>query len=697
MKSLKYKIIIQTLVIIVLVEVIYGFITYNATKTKSHDTYEKLGVVIANNFVKNIAFPLYDLNEEGINNVVKNTLDFSQVGAIVIKEKDDSKVIRKNKLDASGAIVEFDGNDKDLELKKETIIYNNETIGYLYLYMTDKEMKDALSTMRSSLILTIILIVIILGAGLWYSVEKVIIKPIKAVVLKLKDISEGEGDLTAKIEIKEMNEIGELSTNFNIFLEKIREIVVKVKENSKTVQEISGNIKTLSDNTATNLNEQFSEVEITSANAMQISSAAENIAGAVLSQSAAVTETNSALENITDNAKTLSGKGLDMQKFVDTTAEMIKQTVESVTEINKSVDNNNQGLELVIGNLNVLNDGVSQVGAAIEETTVSINEISNNLEKAAVLTNDTESASGRGKQVVEKTIAAMNDIASKVNDIGTVIASLKSSSNQIGDIVGVIDAIAEQTNLLALNAAIEAARAGEAGKGFAVVADEIRKLAEKTSKSTKQIEDTVKSIQNDTNIAVTSMDRGKKEVDNGVGLVADAGKALSMISDKINDLASLIKTINVSSREQSKAAAIISNQVVDMNRSSHESVAEAKRQANESKSLLKLAGKVTQRATSIDINTMRRSVDDVAGLIKYMANSLDEISYSMQDIDKQSLDIKNHSEKQTAGTHAISQSVKNVIEKNMNSLDKSKSLLEKANDLDQKAKDLGLLISKFKT
>jgi len=697
MKSLKYKIIIQTLVIIVLVEVIYGFITYNATKTKSNDTYQKLGVVISNNFIKNIAFPLYDLNEEGINNVIKNTLDFSQVAAIVIKEKDDNKVVRKNKLDASGAVVEFDGNDKDLELKKEAIVYNNETIAYLYLYMTDKEMKDALSSMRNSLILTIILIVLILGAGLWFSVEKVIIKPIKAVVLKLKDISEGEGDLTAKIEVKEMNEIGELSTNFNIFLEKIRDIVVKVKENSKTVQEISTHIKTLSDNTAANLNEQFSEVEITSANAMQISSSAENIAGAVLSQSAAVTETNSALENITDNAKTLSGKGLDMQKFVDTTAEMIKQTVESVTEINKSVDNNNQGLELVIGNLNVLNDGVSQVGAAIEETTVSINEISSNLEKAAGLTNDTESASGRGKQVVEKTIVAMNDIASKVNDIGTVIARLKSSSNQIGDIVGVIDAIAEQTNLLALNAAIEAARAGEAGKGFAVVADEIRKLAEKTSKSTKQIEDTVKSIQNDTNIAVTSMDRGKKEVDNGVGLVADAGKALIMISDKINDLASLIKTINISSREQSKAAAIISNQVVDMNRSSNESVAEAKRQANESKSLLKLAGKVTQRATSIDVATMRKSVDDVAGLIKYMANSLDEISYSMQDIDKQSLDIKNHSEKQTAGTHAISLSVKKVIEKNMNSLDKSKSLLEKANDLDQKAKDLGLLISKFKT
>ncbi|MBK7091914.1 MAG: hypothetical protein IPH59_09365 [bacterium] len=125
----------------------------------------------------------------------------------------------------------------------------------------------------------------------------------------------------------------------------------------------------------------------------------------------------------------------------------------------------------------------------------------------------------------------MNKIASVVQDSAATIQALAKSSDQIGEIISVIDDIADQTNLLALNAAIEAARAGEQGRGFAVVADEVRKLAERTTKATKEITDMIKGIQSDTKGAVVSMEQGIHEVEGGRQLADKAGESLNAILD----------------------------------------------------------------------------------------------------------------------------------------------------------------------
>jgi methyl-accepting chemotaxis protein len=197
----------------------------------------------------------------------------------------------------------------------------------------------------------------------------------------------------------------------------------------------------------------------------------------------------------------------------------------------------------------------------VEEMTKTIMENSKNAVRTADTAKQAKTAAEQGGKVVEETVAGMNRIAAVVNHSAETVKALGKSSDQIGEIIGVIDDIADQTNLLALNAAIEAARAGEQGRGFAVVADEVRKLAERTTKATKEIASMIKTIQNDTRGAVTSMNEGTKQVDEGIKLAERAGLSLKEIVDVSQTVTEMIEQIAAASEQQSSASEQISKNV----------------------------------------------------------------------------------------------------------------------------------------
>jgi len=197
---------------------------------------------------------------------------------------------------------------------------------------------------------------------------------------------------------------------------------------------------------------------------------------------------------------------------------------------------------------------ITSATSAINQIATSMDTVSKDSAESADVAQRSVQIASRGAEVVRETIQGMDSIRDQIQETSKRIKRLGESSQEIGSIVELINDIAEQTNILALNAAIQAASAGEAGRGFAVVADEVQRLAERSASATKRIETLVQTIQSDTNEAVSSMEQTTAEVVAGARLAEDAGTALGDIERVSNDLSALIQNISAAARQQSAAA-----------------------------------------------------------------------------------------------------------------------------------------------
>ncbi|PFG52766.1 twitching motility protein PilJ [Marinobacter sp. LV10R520-4] len=202
---------------------------------------------------------------------------------------------------------------------------------------------------------------------------------------------------------------------------------------------------------------------------------------------------------------------------------------------------------------------IAGASAAVNEMAISIDQVSSNAAESSAVAERSVAIAKKGTDVVQNTIRGMDNIREQIQETSKRIKRLGESSQEIGDIVSLINDIADQTNILSLNAAIQASMAGDAGRGFAVVADEVQRLAERSSAATKQIEALVKTIQSDTNEAVISMEHTTAEVVRGARLAQDAGVALEEIENVSTNLAELIQNISNAARQQSSSASHISN------------------------------------------------------------------------------------------------------------------------------------------
>ncbi len=206
----------------------------------------------------------------------------------------------------------------------------------------------------------------------------------------------------------------------------------------------------------------------------------------------------------------------------------------------------------------------TDVAGAMEEMSATVIEIVRNSQTAAESAKLAQDTAVNGGEVVSMAVQGMMTVAATVKSSAATVETLGKSSEEIGGIVTVINDIADQTNLLALNAAIEAARAGEQGRGFAVVADEVRKLAEKTTKATKQIADMIQTIQNDTRGVMTSMNEGTRQAESGVRLANDAGEALKQIVSSVQKVTNLVSLIASAAEEQSSTTDSIAISVTEI-------------------------------------------------------------------------------------------------------------------------------------
>jgi methyl-accepting chemotaxis protein len=319
------------------------------------------------------------------------------------------------------------------------------------------------------------------GALAAFLIARSIGRPLRTITDRLRDIAEGEGDLTRRLAQDRRDEFGELATWFNQFVGLIHGVVKEVAAATTVLHRASGEIAAASEEMAQSLAQQSSQTQ--------------------------------------------------------------------------------------------------QVSAAVEELSSTVGEVARQFEEAAKAASTSRADADEGTRVVNSTVGEMKQIAGEVATSAKAVNDLGAKSEQIGAIIGVINDIADQTNLLPLNAAIEAARAGDHGRGFAVVADEVRKLAERTTKATEEVATSIRDIQSGTGAAVSLIESGVGRASKGVDLASSAGSALSRIVQGSDRVGSMVTSIASAATEQSAAAEQISRSVEQINASSVEAAEGAQHSA----------------------------------------------------------------------------------------------------------------------
>ena len=430
----------------------------------------------------------------------------------------------------------------------------------------ENEFKAPLLAMRSML-LSAMAVFVILGIIASLLLSRSIVRPIQQLVDRLKDIAQGQGDLSKRVEITSRDEIGELGSWFNLFVETVHKIVESVNRiaSGNYDEEMEMQRATEIGMVGQAMNTMLTDLRKRRAEAEQLRA---DIAAMLQVASAA------AEGDFTKEAQMSEGVVGILADSFNVMLENLSVLIQQVHESSLKVGQMNQ--DLMLSNEQMAKGAelqamqITSTSSAIEEMTASIQGVAENADAAAQASRQALNTANQGGKTVLDAVEAMARIRETVQRTAQQIKALGESSLEISDIVKAINNIAGRTNLLALNATIEAAKAGEAGKGFAVVADEVRKLADQATKASNDIATLIQGIQSDMAVTISSMEKVTGEVEVGSKMAAQAGDALDQIVEMAHQSAELIQDISQAARQQARASSGIAEAMSQISQVSKE-------------------------------------------------------------------------------------------------------------------------------
>lgn len=438
---------------------------------------------------------------------------------------------------------------------------------------------DSAVALAKKLVIGILLGATVIGLGIAIFLARGISKPVGLVAATAERVA--QGDLTMEmLKVKSSDEVGDMAKAFNTMIDNLRKMINQINSTSQSVAATS---------------------EELSSNAEEATKATQQVA--------------SAIEQVAKGSTEQSRSVADTVKVVGQVASAIEQIASGAQEQSKNVVNTTSMVAGMANQIDKMAEGMDVVKKVAEQNGVVAVD---------------------GGKSVEKTVKGMLRVKEAVFETAQKIHELGEQSQKIGEIIQVIDDIAEQTNLLALNAAIEAARAGEHGKGFAVVADEVRKLAERSGQATKEIAELITNMQRGTKVAVESMQVGTKEVEEGVNLAQEAGQSLNEIVDGVNTAGEHVHKIMGIINEilsNSKAVTEAVNNVAaitEENTAATEEMSASTEQVNSS--MLKMSSVSEESAAS---------AEEVSASTEELTASIEEMSASSEQLAKMAQELQN--------------------------------------------------------